>query len=381
MNGQIVIILVGSFLVGAGEELWLQFFPKYLDAKGQPIWIIGAYTALRVFAEGILYAAGGRLTQALGVRASMAATALLPLVGYAMFLVFREPWAAIAGTVLIVSWDPLSVPATFTVVGQAKNASMAFAIQSISKRLPKIVGPVAGGLILHYVGKVKGVEAAVAAGLVMTVVSLAMQWRYLKPGEVSERRGFVRALREMHPFLKRMLFAEILTRWSDWMIRDFIVLYCMNLLGVGVVLMGTLLAVQAFTSLATYLPIGAISEGRRRPFIGVTFVFFAAFPVALAHAHGTAALVAAFVVYGLREIGEPARKSLVVALMPEASRAEGVGAYWAVRSFATCAAPLMGAWLWMTWGPQVMLLAAGGFGVLAAAFYASFQRRFADVPL
>jgi hypothetical protein len=36
-------------------------------------------------------------------------------------------------------------------------------------------------------------------------------------------------------------------------------------------------------------------------------------------------LIFAFVVYGLREIGEPARKALIASLLPEAIRAEGIG--------------------------------------------------------
>ena len=57
-------------------------------------------------------------------------------------------------------------------------------------------------------------------------------------------------------------------------------------------------------------------------------------------------LFLAFIVYGLREIGEPARKSLITTSIPEAVRARGVGLYWGVRSFVLCWAGLVGAWLW-----------------------------------
>ena len=46
---------------------------------------------------------------------------------------------------------PLSVPATFDVVGSEvpKNRrTIAFAVQSIQKRLPKVIGPAIGGALL-----------------------------------------------------------------------------------------------------------------------------------------------------------------------------------------------------------------------------------------
>ena len=52
---------------------------------------------------------------------------------------------------------------------------------------------------------------------------------------------------------------------------------------------------------------------------------------------------AAFIVYGLREIGEPARKAMITTNMPEAIRARGVGLYWGLRGFGVCSAALVGA--------------------------------------
>src|SRR5262249_35758495 len=110
------------------------------------------------------------------------------------------------------------------------------------------------------------------------------------------------------------------------------------------------------------------------PFIGVTFLFFALFPLALALSPPDESLFAVFVIYGLREIGEPARKALITSLMPEAIRAQGVGLYWGLRSFAICSAPLGGAVLWGLYGPQTLLFCAFGFGCLGAAIFYLFCR-------
>lgn len=60
----------------------------------------------------------------------------------------------------------------------------------------------------------------------------------------------------------------------------------------------------------------------------------------------TVALGLACVPNGLREIGEPARKSLIAGGVPLELRARVVGLYWGMRSFAFCPAPLISYFLW-----------------------------------
>jgi hypothetical protein len=54
----------------------------------------------------------------------------------------------------------------------------------------------------------------------------------------------------------------------------------------------------------------------------------------------------AFVVGGLREIGEPARKALIVDLAQPHLRARSVGLYYLVRSLAIAPAAFVGGVLW-----------------------------------
>ena len=52
----------------------------------------------------------------------------------------------------MTNWEPLSVPATFDIVGSEvpKNRrTIAFAVQSIQKRLPKVIGPAVGGVAVR----------------------------------------------------------------------------------------------------------------------------------------------------------------------------------------------------------------------------------------
>src|SRR5260370_8474381 len=51
----LVVLLVAIFMIGAGEELWMRFVPKYLQAVGATVFVIGLYDALRTLL-GAVYA-------------------------------------------------------------------------------------------------------------------------------------------------------------------------------------------------------------------------------------------------------------------------------------------------------------------------------------
>jgi hypothetical protein len=75
------------------------------------------------------------------------------------------------------------------------------------------------------------------------------------------------------------------------------------------------------------------------------------------------------IVWGLREIGEPARKALIVSLLPAPVRAQGVGLYWGIRGVAICWASLVGALVWFWRGPEALLYLAFAFGCAGAAVF------------
>ena len=133
---------------------------------------------------------------------------------------------------------------------------------------------------------------------------------------------------------------------------------------------GYLLAIMNITALATYIPIAKWIDRSPspKPFIGTTFFLFALFPITLvlfpkacaaAGAPVIVGLVLVYVLNGLRELGEPARKALISSGFPPEVRARAVGLYWGLRSFAFCPAPLVAAYLWTRIGPDATFLIGG----------------------
>ncbi len=398
INRTVAVVLIAVLCFGLGEELWSSFLPVYLKDLLKPLdknalpavaattlWAVGVYACLRNLFEGLCYLVGGQMTARLGDRGSLLLFGLLTLAGYVLFLTVEAPTAVIVAALLILGWEPLSVPVTFTTVGAtvtAERRGMAFAVQSIQKRLPKILGPLIAGFVLGWAehtmgspeaGRIFGMHLLVGTALALGVTSIVIQLRWM-PHRVAPRRGLplLDVWRQFPPVLRRLLVAEMFTRYCDWITRELVVLYLVLEREVSVEAAGALFALQNTVALLTYLPIGWLTRTTGVSlFIGWTFVFFALFPLALLWVP-TAWLALAFVIQGLREIGEPGRKALITSHLPEAVRARGVGLYWGLRSFAFCTAPLTGVALWLTVGSKGMLYVAFGLGCIGAAvFYAS----------
>jgi MFS family permease len=405
LNRAVAVVLLSVLLFGLGEQLWSPFMSVYLreqtkdlakQAKaagaisGATLALVGLYASLRNLFEGFCYVGGGQLTARLGDRGSMLLFGGMTVAGYVLLLAWSAPVAAIVAALLILGWEPLSVPVTFTTVGSTVSVSgqgMAFALQSIQKRLPKIVGPLIAGFVLGAArqhnpatGTEDGFRLLVGFSLALGLASVAVQFRFMPHHPVPPPGPSARAiLRELHPTLRRLLVAEVFTRWCDWLVREFVVLYLFLVRGVPVEEIGVLIALQNVVALLTYLPIGRMTRVvGLQPFVGLTFIFFALFPLTLVLVpDGWLAL--AFVVYGLREIGEPARKALITSLLPAAVRARGVGLYWGIRSFGICTASLAGAGVWWVFGPVVLLYLAFGIGCVGAGVFYLTARRGADL--
>src|SRR5439155_25810681 len=107
----------------------------------------------------------------------------------------------------------------------------------------------------------------------------------------------------------------------------------------------------------------------RKPSGIATFVCFALFPCAIAASTTFAGLAAAFVIGGLREIGEPARKSLIVDSAEPQLRARTVGLYYLLRCLAIVPAATVGGFLWKI-SPRAPFFAAGAVGAMAVLVFA-----------
>ena len=381
LERNILVLLAALVLLGLGEELWLSFVPKYLEALGAGVFVWAAYRTLKDILDAVYQYPGGVLTDRLGQRRALVLFNLLAICGYVLYLLSRHWFLFLCGTLLVAAWSSMSLPATFDVIGDSlarSRRAIGFSVQSILKRVPIVIAPAIGGWLLLRLGVIRGFHAGLAITIVLAVVALWFQQAYYveKPVVRPPRpSGVLPTFRAFDPGLRQLLVSDVLARFAEGMPAALIVIYATTNLGASVALYGSLRGLQMLTAILLYLPAGKLAERwGQRPFITLTFCFFALFPFVFAlyprvgEDNVTAFLILAFIVAGLREIGEPARKGLIVDLAGEGRRGEVVGVYYLIRGFCVAAAPLVGAYMWRI-SPTLTFLGAAAFGLAGAIWY------------
>jgi MFS family permease len=375
-NRPVAILAVSIFALGLGEELWQSYLPKYLTALGASGVAVGLYASCWHLLDGIWQYPGGWLADRFGRRRALMLFTLLALGGYAIYALAAH-WAAIfAGLVLVMAWKAGAFPVTFAVIGDALPAEqrvIAFSVQSILVRVPRVIGAPLGGMLIATLGVASGVRVALCITLLLAALVLAAQrYGYRESAETVasyERLPVRQIFQRMPGSLKRLLLAECLVRFGEAVAAAFIVLYVLNVLGRSPTTYGSLYALQQFIALASYLPSNSLArQTGRRPLIALTFFFFALFPLAVQWAQSAPALIAAFVIGGLKEVGEPARKALIVDQADAAQRGRVVGVYYTIRNTLIVPAGLIGGLLW-TRAPALPLQVAGVIGLLGVLVF------------
>ena len=382
LERNVTVASAAVFLLGFGEELWRKFLPKYLEALGGGAGIVGLFGTAEDFFDAVYQYPGGWLADRAGRRRAFLVFIAVACVGYAAYLLSTSwPWAFV-GLAFAMAWHSMASPAVFAVIGDAlprEKRAMGFTLQSMLKRVPMVVSPLVGGALIASFGVTGGVRAGLVATLVLAALTALLVLAInvpVKPADAENIRG---VWRSFHHALKKLLISDIFIRTCEGMADIFVILYATNVLGVSVARYGVLVAIQIATSIVVYIPAGRIADRvGRKPFVIATFVCFSLYPVAVVISSGFASLVVAFVIGGLREVGEPSRKAMIVDFARDDLRARTVGLYYLVRSITITPSAAIGGLLWKL-APEVPFVVAGVIGIIGAiVFAATVEERYAS---
>src|SRR6185369_17035548 len=147
LERRVAALASALMIYGFGEELSSRYLPAYLRAMGASALLIGAFGAARDFLDAAYAYPGGVLSDRLGTHRALLLFAALSTAGFVVFLCWGSPAGVFAGFALIgEELDPRRRIAGFTV-------------QAIVKRIPIVVAPPLGGLLLERLGVRAGMRA------------------------------------------------------------------------------------------------------------------------------------------------------------------------------------------------------------------------------
>ena len=361
------------FLFGLGEELWKKFLPKYMESLGAGPGVIGLFGTAEDFFDALYQYPGGWLADRLGRRRAFLIFIAIASIGYLIYL-FSPSWPFIfLGLGFAMAWHSMASPAIFAVIGDAlpkERRAIGFTFQSILKRVPVIVSPLIGAALISAWGIASGVKTGLVITLALAAITIVVVRAVNVPVAARDRVRIGGVWRSFHFALKRLLISDIFIRTCEGMADIFVILYATNIIGIGVAEYGVLVAIQVITSILVYIPSAKIADRiGRKPFVIATFVCFALFPLAVVLSSGFKTLVIAFVIGGLREIGEPSRKAMIVDFAEPSLRARTVGLYYLVRSLTITPAAAVGGLLWKI-APQTPFVLAFLIGIAGTIIFA-----------
>jgi MFS family permease len=375
LKRNLVILLIAIFVIGAGEELWMRFVPKYLQAVGATVFVIGLYDALRTLLGAIYAYPGGVLADRWGHRHAFIIFNVVSIIGYALVLLIPNWGAVIVGMFLFLSWTCFSLPATFSLVGAALEAhrhSMGIGVQSVIKRLPIMIAPIFGGMLIDRFGIIGGVRIGLVVSKEQTE---PVQAELPLDTSQTERWNFWRSLREFNLPMRRLLLSDILIRFCERLPYAWVVIFAMDYIGVSAQQVGVLTAIEMLAATLCIIPASHYADRyRREPFVIVTFIMFTLFPISLLMSRSFSALVIAFTIRGLKEFGDTSRKALIIGYSNPAKRGQMVGTYYLVRDLIVSVGAILGAYLWKL-GPALNFLGAAAIGAAGTIFYIRTTRR------
>ena len=379
LKRNLVIILVAIFVIGTGEELWMRFVPKYLQTLGASAFVIGLYDALRTLISAIYAYPGGFLADRWGHRRAFITFNLVSIAGYALVLLIPHWGAVIAGMFLFLSWTCFSLPATFSLVGAsvaANRYSMGIGVQMVIKRLPMMVAPLVGGILIDRFGVIPGVRVALIISILLagaTFIALRELREEVKESEetvaMPERWNFLRCLREFDAPMRWLLLSDILVRFCERIPFAWVVIFAMDYAGASGEQVGLLTTIEVLVATLCIIPSSHFADKQQRePFVVTTFVMFTLFPIVLLFSRSFHALMIAFFIRGLKEFGDTSRKALIVSYSEPERRGQMIGAYYLIRDSIVSVGAILGAYLWNR-SPAANFLGAAAFGIAGTILY------------
>jgi MFS family permease len=383
-------LLAMVVLIGMGEHMAERFLPIYIMALGGGAMAIGLLNAMDNLLSALYSFPGGYLSDRLGVKKSLLIFNLVAMSGFLLVILIPAWQAVLAGAVLFISWSAISLPATMSLIYRVlpqNKRTMGVSMHSLVRRIPMALGPILGGVFISIWGERDGVRLAFVAALIMSAVALVLQQRLIEndrpvqpsPGDTCElapEKNPLKLFRLMRPEMKNLLITDILVRFCEQIPYAFVVVWCMKTIAepVSAVRFGLLTGIEMVTAVLVYIPVAYMADrSSKKPFVTITFIFFTLFPLVLMYSRSFEWLVLAFIIRGLKEFGEPTRKSLIMDLAPDNCKAGMFGLYYLIRDVFVSIAAMGGAFLWMI-SPETNLITAFLFGIAGTLWFAVFGR-------
>ncbi|MGC8589606.1 MFS transporter [Athalassotoga sp.] len=378
LNTSMLSMLVLVIMVGMGQYMGDKFLPLYLIALGGGAISVGALNGMQNLLGAIYSFPGGYLSDKIGYKKSLIFFTLFSMIGYAIVIILPSWQYVLIGAIFFIAWSAIAMPAIMSLISDAvpKNKRvMGVSMHSLVRRVPMALGPLIGGILIDLYGITKGIRISFIIAMAFAIVSIFIFNTFIKDsGKKSEPVRMRAMLKNLRGNLRTLLISDIFVRFCEQIPYAFVVVWVVEKNGLNAFQFGILTTIEMVTAMIIYVPVAYLADKHtKKPFVVITFGFFTLFPLVLLFSRSFELLIIAFIIRGLKEFGEPTRKSLIMDLSPEGQKAGTFGAYYLVRDGIVSIVAFLSAFLWLV-SPATDFLTAFAFGLLGTAVFWIFGR-------
>ena len=248
------------------------------------------------------------------------------MTGYAIVIFFPYWQAVLIGALFFISWSSISLPATMDMVAGVlpKNKrTMGVSVHAMVRRIPMALGPIIGGIMIEIFGVTEGIRISFTVAFILAGISLALQQSMIKETvrKIEKDKLTLRGFSLISTPLRNLLVSDILIRFCEQIPYAFVVIWCISINKITPIEFGLLTTIEMITAMLIYIPVAYLADkSAKKPFVIMTFGFFTLFPLILLFSTSFWTMVIAFIIRGMKEFGEPTRKSMIMDLAPEAEK-------------------------------------------------------------
>ena len=378
LKRNVVILLVLIILIYTGEKTWERFVPKYLEGIGSSILIISGFGFLQNFLGAFWSLPGGYIADWIGNKKAFLVFDLMAIGGYIIAILFTSWISVFIGMIFFSAWNAISLPASMSLISKSlgnKKTAMGISMHSIIRRFPMMIGPIIGGFLITAYGLVTGIKLSFGISILLCLIGIFFQQQMRVEEQVkNERINPYQLWKKFDGRLRNLLLSDILIRFCEQIPYVFVVIWCLDKIRVSPEQFGVLTAVEMITAAIIYIPVASFSDKlERKPFVIITFFFFTIFPIMFYYSNTFYLLIAAFVVRGLKEFGEPTRKAMILELSVAGAEARSFGRYYFIRDMIVSVAAFMGGFLWKI-SPELNFFTAFAAGLAGTIYFIFFGK-------
>ncbi len=378
LERNVIHLLALVIIIGVGEKMWERFLPKYIEGIGGSILVIGGLGFFQNILNAFWSLPGGYIADTLGNKKAFFIFNILAICGYIIAIVFTNWFAVVVGMVFFSAWSSVSLPASMSLIVKSvgtKKTAMGISMHSIVRRIPMMLGPIIGGVLITTFGIVIGIKISFFISIVLCVVGIFFQQQFSNDKkEQTESISPWQLWKKFDARIKNLLISDILIRFCEQIPYVFVVLWCLDTVKISPVEFGILTSIEMLTSALIYIPVASFSDTlERKPFVTITFIFFTIFPTVLYFSNSFFMLAIAFFIRGLKEFGEPTRKAMIMDFSVAGAEARSFGLYYFIRDTIVAFAAFVGGWLWQ-FNPTINLFSAFVFGIIGTVYFLMFGK-------